>query len=498
MNRVNKLLGSSYLTAGKSYFRERTIKPHAAIINSTSLITQAPERPQILVSHSVWQKAKVPVLHFPPTHTKSFRQHMFHSQNSLFPTTLSITTYHRSYSSSAQPNSSDDGTKWTEFLDKAYQSTRDATTTVSNKAKEISDSLMPHLQQWYESNPNWEKVVVPVGGTLFGSVLAWFVMPVLFRQFHKYTSQNNLLALLGGSPKIEIPYKNSMWNALEDPAKYLITFMAFSEIGAMIAPSISAHLPQLWRGAAVVSLVWFLQRWKTNFLSSVVTNQVNVGLDREKLSALDKVSSLGLIVLGVMGLAEACGVAVQSILTVGGVGGVATAFAARDILGNMLSGFSLQFSKPFSIGDNIKAGSIDGQVIDIGLTTTSLINPEKFPVIVPNSLFSSQVIVNKSRAQWRSSLTKVPIRVEDIDKIPPISEEIKKMLKSNPQVFLGQDAPFCYLSRLESSHGELTIGCNLKSMRKDELFAAEQDILIQAAKIIRQNGAELGSTLQSF
>lgn len=34
--------------------------------------------------------------------------------------------------------------------------------------------------------------------------------------------------------------------------------------------------------------------------------------------------------------------------------GVATAFAARDILGNMLSGFSLQFSKPFSIGDNIK------------------------------------------------------------------------------------------------------------------------------------------------
>ena len=36
------------------------------------------------------------------------------------------------------------------------------------------------------------------------------------------------------------------------------------------------------------------------------------------------------------------------------VTGVATAFATRDILGNMLSGFSLQFSRPFSVGDYIK------------------------------------------------------------------------------------------------------------------------------------------------
>lgn len=90
----------------------------------------------------------------------------------------------------------------------------------------------------------------------------------------------------------------------------------------MFAPNISAHLPQCWKGAALLSLVWFLQRWKTYILSSIAANQINVGLDREKLSALDKVSSLGLIFIGVMGLAEAFGIAVQSILTVGGVGGI--------------------------------------------------------------------------------------------------------------------------------------------------------------------------------
>lgn len=34
--------------------------------------------------------------------------------------------------------------------------------------------------------------------------------------------------------------------------------------------------------------------------------------------------------------------------------GVATAFAARDILGNVLSGLSVQLSQPFSVGDTIK------------------------------------------------------------------------------------------------------------------------------------------------
>lgn len=33
---------------------------------------------------------------------------------------------------------------------------------------------------------------------------------------------------------------------------------------------------------------------------------------------------------------------------------MATAFAAKDLLGNMLSGVSLQFLRPFSVGDFIR------------------------------------------------------------------------------------------------------------------------------------------------
>ncbi|KAJ1272362.1 hypothetical protein BS78_06G196200 [Paspalum vaginatum] len=439
------------------------------------------------------------------------------SRDGALPGFLGASSFHRGYSSgtgikpeasqSAVSNvpsteSSEVGTagggggSWLEILDNALRSTVDATTDAGKKVKDLTDAVTPHVQQLFDTYPNLEKVVVPLGGTLCGTMMAWLVMPIILRRLHKYASQSPIAALWGNSTKTDVSYQTSLWCALEDPAKYLITFMAFSEMGTLIAPSISIYLAQAWRGAFVLSFVWFLQRWKNNFIAKAVTNPDASSVDRDRISAFDKVSSLGLIGLGVMGLAEACGVAVQSILTVGGVGGVATAFAARDVLGNILSGFSLQFSKPFSVNDYIKAGAIEGRVVEIGLTSTSLINPEKLPVIVPNSLFSSQMIVNRSRANWRASVTKIPIRIEDIEKVPSASEEIKVMLRSNPNVSFDSDVPYCYLSRLESSYGELTIGCNLKNMRKDEWLSTEQDILLGAARIIKSHGIELGSTMQ--
>jgi small-conductance mechanosensitive channel len=91
----------------------------------------------------------------------------------------------------------------------------------------------------------------------------------------------------------------------------------------MVAPTAiaSQYLAPTWSGAMILSFVWFLHRWKTNVFARTLSSQSVLGLDREKMLALDKISSIGLFVIGTMALAEACGVAVQSIITVGGVGG---------------------------------------------------------------------------------------------------------------------------------------------------------------------------------
>ncbi|GMH00493.1 hypothetical protein Nepgr_002332 [Nepenthes gracilis] len=343
------------------------------------------------------------------------------------------------------------GNDWMDKLKDAWQSVVDAVTVTGQKAKNASNELTPYAQQLLESHPYLRDVVVPVGGTLTAALMAWLVMPKILRRFHKYSTQGQSALLSGSLIGGEVPYEKSFWGALEDPVRYLVTFMAISQIGGMIAPNAiaSQYIAEAWRGAIILSFIWFLYRWKMYVFSRALEAQSLHKPDRERLLALDKVSSVGLFVIGLMAFAEALGVAVQSVLTVGGIGGVASAFAARDILGNVLSGFSMQFSRPFSLGDTIKAGSIEGQVVEMGLTTTSLLNAENFPVIVPNSMFSSQVIVNKSRAQ------------------------------------------------IENSFAELTLGCNLKHMSKDELYTTEQDILLQSVQIIKHYGGTLGNTDQT-
>ncbi|CAJ1950195.1 unnamed protein product [Sphenostylis stenocarpa] len=392
------------------------------------------------------------------------------------------------------------GGDWGERIKDAWKSVVESASYAGEKVKATSDDLTPYAQQWLDSHPYLDKVIIPVGGTLTATLIAWFLMPMILRKFHKYAMQGPVSLLpesMSGDP---FPYEKSFWGAMEDPVRYLVTFMAFSQIGVMVAPTTitSEYLTPVWRGAVIVSFVWFLHRWKTNVFARTLSSQSLLGLDREKVLALDKISSIGLFVIGIMAFAEACGVAVQSIVTVGGIGGVATAFAAKDILGNVFSGLSMQFSKPFSVGDTIKAGSIEGQVVEMGLTTTSLLSSEKFPVIVPNSFFSSQVIVNKSRAEYRAIITKIPLQTEDLSKIPQISDDVKSMLKSNAKVFLGKDVPYCFLSRIESSYAELTLGYNLKHMRRDEQYSAEQEILLLAVQTIKNHGVALGSTWQEM
>jgi hypothetical protein len=125
---------------------------------------------------------------------------------------------------------------WINKVKEAWQSTVDAVTYSGQKAIETSDELTPYAQQLLDSHPYLKNVVVPVGSTLTGTVVAWVVMPRLLRRFHKYSLQTPAALLSGGISGEQIPYEKSILGALEDPLRYLITFMAFSQM--LVVPTI--------------------------------------------------------------------------------------------------------------------------------------------------------------------------------------------------------------------------------------------------------------------
>nr|WGO49552.1 mechanosensitive ion channel protein B074543 [Torenia fournieri] len=374
------------------------------------------------------------------------------------------------------------GDEWLAKLKEFWQSATEAAKYSTEKVKQSSNEITPHVHHFLETHLYLRNVIVPIGSTLAGTLLAWSLLPIFFRRFHKYSIEGPGTLLRGSSLWGPVPYENSFWGALEDPVRYFITrsidlIVLYS--CEMVAPNAfpSQYVGQAWRGGVVVALVWFLHQWKMNVMTRALYSKGVDGVSRDKLLALDKISSVGLFAVGALALSEACGVAVQSFLTVGGIGGVATAFASKDILENVLSGLSVQVSQPFSVGDTIKAGCVEGQVVEIGLTTTQLLDEENFPVTV---------IVNKSRAKWRSVVRKIPIRSDAIDKVEEISDNIRWMLRSNPQV-LGIEHPYCFLSEIEGSCAQLTLGCAVQNTEND----VEKDILLEAVRIVKKHGAML-------
>lgn len=98
------------------------------------------------------------------------------------------------------------------------------------------------------------------------------------------------------------------------------------------------------------------------------------------LLALMAASKLGIDVTGVVALA--------SVLT------LAVSLSVQNALTNVMGGFTLLYTRPFSSGDFVEIAGQSGTVQEIGLAYTRLSTPDNKSVYIPNSAVTSAEIVN--------------------------------------------------------------------------------------------------------
>lgn len=84
-----------------------------------------------------------------------------------------------------------------------------------------------------------------------------------------------------------------------------------------------------------------------------------------------------------------------------GIGGIAVALAAQNILGDLFASVAIALDKPFEVGDAISAGSVSGTVEHVGLKTTRLRSASGEQVVVSNSELLKNSLKNFKRMQTR-------------------------------------------------------------------------------------------------
>ena len=77
-----------------------------------------------------------------------------------------------------------------------------------------------------------------------------------------------------------------------------------------------------------------------------------------------------------------------------GVAGAGIALAMQGVLGNIVAGFTIIFTKPFRVGEYISIVGVEGQVESIELFSTRLSHADRSIVVVPNRKIVGEIMHN--------------------------------------------------------------------------------------------------------
>lgn len=126
--------------------------------------------------------------------------------------------------------------------------------------------------------------------------------------------------------------------------------------------------------------------------------------------------SLVVVVVGLIYSLGILRVQIGPLLGALGVGGIALAFAAQDILQNFVAGVLLQVRRPFRVRDQISSGDFEGTVIDVNLRTVEMVTYDGLTVYLPNAEVLKKPIVNFTRTPLNRTSMEVGLAYDtDLD-----------------------------------------------------------------------------------
>lgn len=210
------------------------------------------------------------------------------------------------------------------------------------------------------------------------------------------------------------------------PLSYFILF--YICLHQLVLPQ---KLASAFRACILIIFIFFLIRFIEGIALFWLNNiwlKTEMGSARKSASvAIGTVLKIVLWTIGFLIFLDNMGIKISAFITGLGIGGIAIAFAAQAVLGDIFSYFSIFFDNPFEIGDLIVIGDLSGNVEYIGLKTTRLRSLTGEEVVISNTLLTSSQLHNFKRMEERRIVFKIGVTY---DTPPAILEEIPSIIEN--------------------------------------------------------------------
>ena len=303
---------------------------------------------------------------------------------------------------------------------------------------------------------------------------------------------------------LKLEQTNNLWDDLlivsaKKPLTYMIWLMGFTLAAEVVQKQSDAAIfsvisPVREIGVIVIIMIFLLSLVKgaQDIFIEYETETGEKDFDKHTVEAISKLFRASIIITSSLVMLQTLGYSISGVLAFGGIGGVAVGFAAKDMLANFFGGLMIYLERPFKIGDWIRSNDrdIEGTVEHIGWRLTRIRTFDKRPLYVPNAVFSNISVENPSRMTNRRIYETIGIRYDDADKMQRITEEVKQMLLSHPEID-SQQTLIVNFNKFASSSVDFFVYTFTKTTDWVIFHEIKQEILLNIMGIIENNDSQI-------
>ena len=207
------------------------------------------------------------------------------------------------------------------------------------------------------------------------------------------------------------------------------------------AVRVFAVLAGTWAAWRIVDLVFEALAYKARQTVTKV-DDVLVPLGRKTFKVF-------IVVFGIIYAAESLDIEIAPLIASLGIGGLAFAFAAKDTIENFFGSIAVLLDRPFSVGDWVIIGDVEGIVEEIGFRSTRVRTFYNSQVTIPNATLVRATVDNYGRRKYRRTKCYIGIQYDTPpDKILAFREGIQELIRKHPytrkdyyQVWFNQFGP---------------------------------------------------------
>jgi small-conductance mechanosensitive channel len=211
----------------------------------------------------------------------------------------------------------------------------------------------------------------------------------------------------------------------------------------------SIDLPILTFGSAHITILNIIYLIVLSVLLIVLTGRLRTWIVEQLLSrtrmgigarqATGAIIRYFAVAVGFIIILQTAGIDLTALNVLAGAVGIGVGFGLQNIVNNFISGLIILFERPIKVGDRIVIGSVEGDVVRIGGRSTEVETNDNITIIVPNSKFITENVINWSHND-RKVRFRIPINVAYSSDVRLVERLLLEVAAADPDV-LDQPKP---------------------------------------------------------